>query len=507
MKARTAVGPVARFTGCWRTLPFEAILIGIGLFALLAAFVGADPSTRITVSSSPFTDEAFNTINARNLIQLGTWSTDQWNLHLVNVPFSLLEAVWFRLVGVGIVQARLIAIACVSLCAAAITESMRGVVGRRVAAFAGLAFATSGLVLAYGRLAYLEDLVLLALTLGTLVLARDERLNGRWGLASGICYAVAIGTKPSAAFAVLGVFLAVAILAHRDKAIRRWAVGTGAAIALAGAIWAVFVWLPNRDAVTMDMKIWAPIAIRLAPADAVRSIGGYFVRDNDHVFGSLLGPLAMLGAAGTVALAALRHRIGRAEARLALVSIGWLAVGFAILLVASYRPNRYVVPLVPPLAILAALGLSAVLRWLRERTSAGPTTRSSVRRAAPALAMVVTLIAVAPGLVSYGSWARTATYNLPDIQARFAAAVPDGERVAGRESALFLMRSKAVTLITQPGGGAANAGDLYAQGVRLYVLLVDDPAPPGVPAATWAARQRLVCGEYGGVTECLFRVS
>lgn len=124
MKARTAADPFTRFAGCWRTLPFEAILIGIGLFALLAAFVGADPSTRITVSSSPFTDEAFNTINARNLIQLGTWSTDQWNLHLVNLPFSLLEAIWFRIVGVGIVQARLIAIACVSLCAAAVARSI-----------------------------------------------------------------------------------------------------------------------------------------------------------------------------------------------------------------------------------------------------------------------------------------------------------------------------------------------------------------------------------------------
>jgi 4-amino-4-deoxy-L-arabinose transferase-like glycosyltransferase len=506
MKARAAVGPVARFTGSWRALPFEAILIGIGLFAILAAFVGADPSTQVTASTSPFTDEAFNTVNARNLLQFGSWSTDQWNLNLVNLPFSLLEAIWFRLVGVGIVQARLIAIACVSLCAAAITGSMRGVVGRRVAVFAGLAFATNGLVLVYGRMAFLEDLVLVALTLGTLALARDDRLTGRWGLVSGICYGVAIGTKPSAAFAVFGVFLAVVILAYRDKAIRRWAVGAGAAIALTGAIWAVFVWLPNRDAVAMDLKIWAPIAIRLAPADAVRSIGGYFVRDNDHVFGSLLGPLAALGAAGIIALAALRHRIGRAEARLALVSIGWLSVGFAILLVASYRPNRYVVPLVPPLAILAALGLNAVLLWLRERTSTDSTTRSSVRRAAPALVLVVTLIAVAPGLISYGSWARTATYNLPDIQARFAAAVPDGARVAGRESALFLMRSKAVTLITQPVGGAANAGDLYVQGVRLYVVPIDDSAPPGVPAATWAARQKLICGEYGGVTECLFRV-
>jgi hypothetical protein len=110
----------------WRSQPLEAILVGLGLFALLATFVAADPTSKVTFSSSPFTDEAFNTVNARNFVQLGRWSTDEWNLYLVNLPFSLLQAAWFGLVGVGIVQARLIAIACVSLTAAALIWDLRG---------------------------------------------------------------------------------------------------------------------------------------------------------------------------------------------------------------------------------------------------------------------------------------------------------------------------------------------------------------------------------------------
>lgn len=513
----------ATVVGWFRDLPVEALLIGLGLFALLTAFVAADPASRLTFSVSPFTDEAFNCVNARNVVLLGRWSTDEWNLYLVNVPFSVAEAVWFHLVGVGIVQARLIAIACVSLTATTLVWGLKGAVGRAGAVFAGIAFATSGLVLAYGRLAFLEDMVVLGLALGTVVLARDERLTLRWGMVSGACYALAIGAKPSALFAVAGMMLAIGVvLAPRDRAVRRWIAGTVTAIAVAGLVWALAIWLPNQAAVALDLKIWATESISLSPADAVRSAWLYVTSDNDHLYGTLLGPLLGLGAAGLAAIAVFRRRLTCAQARLTLVSIGWLLFGFGILMVASYRPNRYALPLVPPLAIFGAIGMCLVQQfiraWVSERASppdaaaaaaAEPrrgTWRWAGRWATPAFAIVIIVATTAPGLAWYASWARHATYNLPAIQDNFAASVPDGERVAGRESALYLMKSKAITMLTQPGGGPANHGDLYVQGVKYYLLPVDDPAPPGVPDAVWAARERIMCAEYGGVTECLFHV-
>lgn len=488
-----------------RRLPIEAIGVGLGLLVLLVVFVAADPPSHVTFSSSPFTDEAFNNVNARNFVQLGRWSTDEWNLYLVNLPFSLIEALWFQLVGVGIVQARLVTIACVSLAAAALVWSLRGAVGRGAALFAGLAFATSGLVLFYGRLAFLEDMVVLGLMLGTAVLARDDRLTLRWGVLSGVCYALAIGAKPSAGFAVAGILVAVALgIGQHDPAARRWTAGALAAIALAGLVWAAVIWLPNRDAVALDLRIWAPENLNLAPFDMLRSAWHYVSGDNDHLYGRLLGPVLLLGGAGLASVAIFRNRLSRCQTRLAVVAIGWLALGFGILLIASYRPNRYVLPLVPPLAILSGLGFHAVGQWLGERRIGG---RPSIGRSASAvLVIALTAGAAVPGLALYGSWAREATYNLPDIQARFTNAVPDGARVGGRESALYLMRSHAITLITQPGGGPANHGDLYAQGVRWYVLPADDAPPPGVSDALWAARQRVLCADYGDVTECLFHV-
>lgn len=500
-----------------RGIPPEAALVGTGLFAILAAFAAADPVARVTDSVAPFTDEAGNFVNARNFVQLGTWSTDQWNLHLVNLPFSLLEAATFELIGVGIVQARLAMILCVSLTAAALVWGLRGVVGRTCATFAGLAFGFSGLVLFYGRLAFLEDLVVLGLTLGTLILAREDRLTWRWGALSGVCYAVAIGTKPSALFAVVGIVAVVgAVWGRRDPGVRRWVMASSAVVALAGLVWAIAIWLPNRAAVAIDATIWPPYQWNVTPVELFDSIKAYLTGKSDHIFGWLLLPLIGLGCAGSLTILGWRARLSRAQARMAVAAFAWAAFGFGILMVVSYRPNRYVVPLVPPLAILAAIGLNLFLAWLRERLAghhaAGSAPEAEEAAAGPGrarrlvtgvVAGAAILVAVFPGLAWYGNWAGHATYDMVAIQNQFADAVPPGGMVAGSaNSALFLMRSKAKTVIV----GLANRGDLYAQGARWYIQINSATPPNGVPAPAWAARELIMCATWRGDDVCLFHV-
>ncbi len=535
--SRTSGPPptVARFsiraTVAWlRGIPIEAILVGLGLFALLALLVAADPPTNASTSLAPFTDEGFNLVNSRNLIQLGQWSNDEWTRHLVELPFSLLEAAAFQLGGVGIVQARLPMIACVSVTASALVWGLRGLVGRACAIFCGLAFAGSGLVLLYGRLVFFEDLVVLGITLGTLVLVRESLVNLRGGILAGGCYAIAIGTKPNAAFAVLGILVALSVAwGWRDRGLRRWLVGAGLTIGLSGLVWAIAIWLPNRSAVAIDISTWPAVQFALTPRAIAHSVAVYLSRGSDQVVGPLLGPLLALAAAGAVAIVAFRRRLSGPEARLAVAAAGWAGFGFAILLDVSYRPNRYAVPLVPALAILAAIGLHVGGQWLAERLEAGrvdaaepnperafdPAAPALVaapallaqpgrarRRTTPLLATVAVLISVAPGLALYGTWASRASYNLVAIQNQFESAVPAGERVAGRDVALFLMRSRAVVTIVE----FINQGDLYAEGVRLYLLLPSDPVPNGVPDTAWAGRQVITCADWSGVKECLFRV-
>src|SRR4029077_2153586 len=75
------------------------LLIPAVLFLALLAFIDHDPVRGVTASRSPFSDEAWSVMNARNLVRLGTWAPDDWHLYLVNLPFSVLEAGTFQVLG------------------------------------------------------------------------------------------------------------------------------------------------------------------------------------------------------------------------------------------------------------------------------------------------------------------------------------------------------------------------------------------------------------------------
>ena len=383
------------------------------------------------------------------------------------------------------------------------------------AVVSGIAFATSGLILFYGRLAYLEDLVVLALTLGFLVLARADRLTFRWGLVAGIFFAIAIGTKPDAAFAVAGILLALALFMRRGT--WRWIGGCLAVIALAGAAWAVFVWLPNRDAVSIDIQIWPQNTLPLNPIEWVVRAVIYPFR-SDGVVGWMLGPLLVVAGAAVAAIVSLRKRLTATEVRLALASLGWLAIGFGILLIVSYRPNRYAIQNVPALAVLVAIALSVVHRWLDERaarpngvtanaTSEAPTVGQRRRFSTTSLlAAAAVVLLTAPGIVLYASWMKGATYTVPAIENQFATTVPDGQTVAGYPAALFFLKSHAIAITTGPLNPALANADPYATGVRWYLQDRSDPAPIGVPASEWSARQTVTCAVWRGSDICLFKV-
>src|SRR5439155_18980237 len=166
--------------------------IALATFALLAIFAGVDPPRGISFSTSPFTDEAWNVLNARNLVVLGRWSTDDWSRQVVSVPFSLLHALAFMIGGVGIIQARMVEIAAVALTAGLLVAALRQPLGTAPALLGGIALVTSPLVLYYGRLVYLEPLTALGLTAAALlVLGIRARRAELAGAAAGVAIALA----------------------------------------------------------------------------------------------------------------------------------------------------------------------------------------------------------------------------------------------------------------------------------------------------------------------------
>jgi 4-amino-4-deoxy-L-arabinose transferase-like glycosyltransferase len=467
------------------------------VFVILAAFVAVDPPTGVTSSSSPFTDEAWDIINARNFVLFGHWSTDDWNLYLVNFPFSVSEAAMFSVAGVGIIQARLISIVATALTVFALGAGLRTALGRGPALLGAAAFGSAALVLYYGRLAYLEPLVALGVTLGTLgALRATGPSSGWWGVLSGVALAGAIGTKPSALFVSIGVLLGVAVVLGRSSpAARRWLIGAVVAIGVAGLAWLVALGLENRLAVGGDLKIWASEPLPTSLLGWVRRILGFPFR-NDHML-ILAAPL-LIGA-GVGALLAIRRRQALSPIVRGLVgaTIGSLLLGFAVLAVVPYRPNRYEVPLLPAMAILTAVAAGVL---------ADVVSRASPRRWRAA-GTLVTAGLVLPGVVMFAGWMLVTHSTLPVIQDDVASIIAPGAAVEGIYAPLFALKAPVTTIVSRPWAGI-NTGDLYAvRDVRWYIgAMGTSPGWADRHPTAWAARQQRLCAPWGSATVCVWQV-
>jgi len=465
------------------------------LLALLLPQLGADPVAGVSFSNSPFTDEAWNVMGARNWVLLGDWSAGNWALHIVQLPFDVLEAAAFLLLGVGIEQARLVAALCSIVTVALVTLLVRRRLGTAAGLIAGLGLAGTGLVLYYGHLVYVETLVMLALVAGAWVLCwRPPGAERATAILAGSLLAVAIGTKPSAAFAAVGVLVGVALAMRSRRWTNRTLLAAGA-MALLGLAWGVVIALPHPERVGWVLDIWASQSPPRDVGGLLDRILRFPVSDDGFLLMSL--PLVVGGVLGLIAAIARWSSLDDAQRALAGAAIGWLAVGLGVLLVASYRPNRYAVPLLPALAILTAYLVPAAEAGLR---------RLRAPRLALPLAVAAAALLVIPGLVMHTGWATSATSRLPAIQAEVAAAM-DGRPVEGGLSGLFAMRAP-VPIYIRWSTSEVNTGDLYAEaGIRWLVMAsAYSPTWADEHAEAWQGRRKVLCYEWGRGTHCLVRV-
>ncbi len=482
-----------------RLLP--GVLIGVGLFVLLTAFVGADPANGATRSSSPWSDEGFNTIGAHNLVLLGRFSTDDWNLWLLNLPFTLAVAFVFKVFGAGIVQARMLMIVATAATAALLAIGLRRAFGTWPAAVAAIAFATCDLTLFYGRLVYLEDLQVLALVIGALTLVRVEYgAPWRLGILAGLAFAVSIGTKPNAVFAVVGLLVFVAVAYARGPvAVRRWVLGAALAIVGCGAAWGLLVALPNLDALRADLRILNPITFPSSIHVLLENVRSWPDTGGDQPIRAI-GVLLAAAAAGVLVAAVRRRQIDPVAARLLVASLGWFLVPIVVLIVVDYRPNRYLYPLTPALAILAAPAVAAIVEWTAPR----------LRYGRPLAALAIAAILAAQGLLMYAHWATEATYTLARIQSDARAAVPADSVVVGPDAPTFLMAAPVVVIVPQWGGPPpVNTQDFYTtRGARWYIT---NEGANAQPIATqhpdaWARRVAVFCADWFHGSLCIYRL-
>ena len=300
---------------------------------------------------------------------------------------------------------------------------------------------------------------------------------------------------------MLGVVL-VAAARRRDRRALAMGLAGLATLVLAGAAWLVAVALPNWERFRTALRIWPTVEYLGTPLAIAGRVGRY-VADSDQALGRSL-PLLLAAALGLAALARRWSRLDPA-ARDALVMAGlwgvglWLAVAVGDYLPGHYTaPNRYVVPALPGLAVLAGFGLADLAalagRALGSRWVAGV--------AGVALGVAVAL----PGVLVYLDGAMGSGRSREQGQRALAASLPPDAVVFGAYAPTLLFDTSLTALTPWPSADANVRDPVGRLGVT-HLLVGYGPADPTGEVAGRAATQvrpRLAGVPWGGGQLLLF---
>jgi hypothetical protein len=511
-----AVARPARRAGLIGGLVLAAVVL-----ALLAPFATADPPAGLTASNAPWTDEGFNLANARERVLTGAFATGDIDRSLTNGAYSAVAAVVFAATRPDLAAGRAISMVAVAGAVLLLAVGLAEALGALPALLAAATLAGADLVLEYGRLALVEPLVVLLLTVAFVLAVRAPSRPSPWaGAGLGLALAAAVSVKAIAllpALAMLAVVL-VAALARRDRrALAMGLVGLGVALA-AGLVWLLAVALPNLDRLRTGLEIWPRVSYLAAPWTLAGRLWRYLAAGSDGAAWRSL-PLLTAAALGLVALAVNWRRLAPA-ARDALLIAGlwgvglWAALGVGDYLPTHYvAPNRYVVPALPGLAVLGGFGLAWLAGTVARRRSARTTVAGGLARPEAARTAVAVLLALAvavPGTARYLAAAAGSGHLRERDQRTLAAALPPRAVVFGAYAPTLLFDTRARLISTWPPAGA-NVDDPVGRFGVSHVLAAGpaDPADPTTQVPAFRdldGRRPLARVEWGGRTVSLYEV-
>jgi 4-amino-4-deoxy-L-arabinose transferase-like glycosyltransferase len=438
--------------------------------ALLVPFLGADPPQELTYSNARTTDEGFNLNNARQRALSGSFATGDVDRSLTNGVYSAVAALVFRVTEPTLAAGRSVSVAATALAVLLLAVGLAEPLGRAAALLSAAALAGANLALEYGRLGMVEPTVVAFLTGGYVAAVHAVRRRSPLaGAGCGLLLAAAVSAKAIAvvpAVAILGVLLGSGLRRRDRRAVLAALAALGAAAAAAAA-WFLLVALPNLERLRVALRIWPAVTYPHTPAGVLDRLGAY-AGFNDQAL-SRSGPLLLAAVVGLGALV-LRRRSLDPAARAALVMAGLWGFGLWLALaVGSYHPNRYVVPALPGMAVLAGFGLASLAARLRPDGGWG---RAAV------LAALGLLLAV-PGAGRYLDDAASSGHQREQDQRILAAALPPDAVVFGHYAPTLLFDTR-LELLTLWPSAAANADDPVARFGATHVLAaaVGDSSDP-----------------------------
>ncbi len=361
--ARSGVEP---FSALHKSLLAAAAILSILLRAL---WLQSDAYPRLSWSSALLTDEGFYIHNARNLVLFGRLRTDEFNNMLIMPLLHLAQVVVFKILGVGLVQARLISVVAGLLTVVILGDTLRRMYGARVAMLGILLFGLDHVLILYSRLALMDTPAALLVVSAFWCLVRsteDHERQIRWLYLTSVFLVLAYTTRGFALLVLAGPLWAM----RRDgRAVMALLKGAGASLAIYGLLW----WLPHAQELRFVNHYY--IDHQLLP----HSLHGFWINIREAVVGDARGVSSFLWRHNAVWFmacllwfAAGRPAPAKRRELCDCLSV-WFVLLFLLFSVVSYSPSRYYVLFYPAMASISAIALAragTVVRLAWERRGA-----------------------------------------------------------------------------------------------------------------------------------------
>lgn len=341
----------------------------IFVLAIRIYHLGADPPIHLSPSGGLFGDEMALAHNARNKVLFGNWITDGWNPFIYNPILTILEYLSFNLLGVGLIQLRLVNIIIVSFSFLLLFIILKKNGGKRVALLSILLLGFNYVFLMYNRLGLNDTFLIFPLTL-TLYLWQ-KGLNKHpilflAGMSSFACYV----TKASALYFILATFISLVFALfqrHRkDKRINEIIFPLAyflSGVGISFVFWYIFFFSPHKMEFASISEDWFRLAMPSNIARFWHNLTSFtFLK---YMLNTPIELVISWSYAPLIIYGLLKN--WKKVRPIEIFVFLWLIGGYMALNGLNYRPLRYYVPLIPAICILASFALDKMWEGIYQK--------------------------------------------------------------------------------------------------------------------------------------------
>ncbi len=412
------------------TFSYLILLIFVLLFGLRLVHITADPPIDLSWSGGLFFDEGALAHNARNKVLFGEWEMDDWNDFYYSPILTYIKWGIFSLFGVGLTQVRLVPVVFSWLTLGMLYLALRITLTRSASILGVVLLGFNYIFLMYNRIGLTETpfvfFAVLTLYFWQRGLHKDSFRHAGWYMFfSGVsCFTVHI-------FKTIFYFLPVPLTAlilfwliSGNSTKRKRLLGLSgcflAGMVITAAIWLVVFYYPNYDVIhqagTYVKALSIPYSLKNFLENVMRTPFFSLFLQTPVILILSLGYLLYL-------IYLLFHHRGNVQSLDIFVSL-WFLAHFFFFIGYSYRPTRYYVPIIPPMAVLATLG---TLRMVQVKEI------KFLWRFLQGLSLVLLLISLGMNSLWYYRWASSPRYVVRDTSRELGTMLEDAF-IAGLET-------------------------------------------------------------------------